>query len=160
MANRFLLLFGLLGTAQWFFGNFYEAVVLAPNMLSSTAAKLAAWQGYFTSTNPIFYYVPLTQLAMAAVWASWYRAPAGSRLRGRLAKASLLGLAALLLTGYIVTQLNLQLFFGDLAAQQAQLPAMALRWNVLNLVRVGLLGGCLFQVYRAHLLSAAGVTIS
>ena len=153
--SSLLLLFALFGTAQWFFGNLYEAVVLAPNMLSSTAAKLQAWQGYFTHTNPIYYYLPLTQLALGAVWLSWVKAPVGTASRKLLGQAAVLGLAALLLTAYIVTQLNLQLFFGDLAAIKTALPAMALRWNICNLVRVALLGGCLSLVYRANLLGAA-----
>lgn len=156
---RWLSGLALLGLAQWFFGNLYEAVVLAPNLLSGTYAQLQAWQGYFTSTNPVYYYVPLTQLAAMAGWVAWWRAPVGTGRRRWLGRAALLSLLATLLTGYIVTQLNLALFFGPLASIRAQLPALALRWNVLNLVRVLLLGGALYATYQARRLeerTAAG----
>ena len=36
------------------------------------------------------------------------------------------------------------------AAVETTLPAMALRWNICNLVRGALLGGCLSYAYRAN----------
>jgi len=36
------------------------------------------------------------------------------------------------------------------AAAETTLPAMALRWNICNLVRGALLGGCLSYAYRAN----------
>ena len=41
-----------------------------------------------------------------------------------------------------------------IGAAETTLPAMALRWNICNLVRGALLGGCLSYAYRANSLQS------
>jgi len=65
-SNR-LLVFSLLFLAHWFFGNLYEEIVLAPNQLTNTYESLKYWRQYFTISNPIYYYVPFTPIAVIAV---------------------------------------------------------------------------------------------
>lgn len=122
---------------MWFSGNLYEGLALAPNQLANTVAQLEAWNGYFTVTNPIYYFVPITHLAVIVLW--------GLTIKGRirdekwnrqLVVASLLTLLAEVLTVYIVLELNLSLFFGKELAPEA--IGKVYQWNALNAVRVGL----------------------
>lgn len=108
-----LLTFSLFFLAHWFFGNLYEEIVLAPNQLTHSYQALKNWQGYFTISNQIYYYVPFTQIAVVVVWYLYFNS-SNKREKSLLKKASIFGLLSILITVVIVTQLNLKLFFGDI----------------------------------------------
>jgi hypothetical protein len=150
-AKRVLFLPALAGLAQWFFGNLYEEVVLAPNGLVNSYAQLKCWHGYFVVTNPIYYYVPFTQLAVGIVWYLWFtqKHPAIKKL---LRRASVYGLLSLALTAVIITQLNLKLFFGNLDLVKDQLYQLSLIWLVANGVRLLLVGATLGYTFKSYLL--------
>jgi hypothetical protein len=152
MKNKNVLwLLALAGLAQWFFGNLYEQIVLAPNNLVDTYAQLKRWHGYFIVTNPIYYYVPFTQLAVCAVWYLYFTQKS-AEIKKRLFRASLCGLLALALTAVIVTQLNLKVFFGDLDPIKAQLYGLSLTWMIANGVRLVLVGATLGYTFKSYLL--------
>ena len=150
-ATRVLFPLALAGLAQWFFGNLYEEVVLAPNGLVNTYEQLKCWHGYFVVTNPIYYYVPFTQFAVGIVWYLYFtqKNPATRKL---LLRASVYGFLALALTAVIVTQLNLKLFFGNLHLIKDELYRLSVLWLIANGVRLVLVGATLGYTFKSYLL--------
>jgi hypothetical protein len=147
-----ILLFTLFGIAMWFFGNLYEAIVIGPNMIHDSMNRLHAWQQFFVLTNPVFFYVPIPQLATLALLGLFIKAPAGSVELKRLLKiANVFQLSSIALSVYIISQINFKLFFGDLSKYTDSVAALALLWNVLNIIRVLLVGVALTFVFKAYL---------
>lgn len=134
-----LLVIAVIGLAQWFFGNLYEAVVTAPNWRVGFEYDALTGRSQHEAGSPIRYYVPITQLAVLALWAAsfigWSAVPP---LRRWLGAASVSALAALLLTGYIVTQLNLRLFFGQKTPTVSEAGPLMQQWQWLNYSRLAL----------------------
>jgi hypothetical protein len=156
-----LLSIALIGIAQWFFGNLYEAVVTAPNWRVAFTYELLTGQSQFDAGSPVRYYVPVTQLAIVLLWVAsaltWRAVPISRRWLGI---ASIAGALALVLTIYIVTQLNLRLFFGGTALDVAQATPLMQQWQALNYLRVLLVGTTLLAtaaalrlIYRTHVLA-------
>lgn len=146
-----LLLFSLIFLAHWFFGNLYEEIVLAPNQLTDSYGALKSWQGYFTITNQIYYYVPFTQLAVLAVCYLYFRST-DQYVKSLLRKASIFGLLAVAITVVIVTQLNVKLFFGDLNQYKKEIFTLSVIWLMGNAIRLYLVGGSLYFVFKAYIL--------
>jgi hypothetical protein len=146
-----LLLFCLFGIAMWFFGNLYEAIVIAPNMLQNAIQRLHAWQDFFVCTNPVFFYVPIPQLATVTLVVLYFKAPRQNvYIKKQLKLALIFQIAALMLSVYIIAQLNLKLFFGDLEKYADEIPSKAILWNILNAMRVVLVGAALSFVFKAY----------
>ena len=147
-----LLLFALLGIAMWFFGNLYEAIVIGPNMLSNSIVRINHWQGFFAVTNPAFFYVPVPQLATVVLIVLYFKTSKQKVALKKLLKlATIFQVVSILLSVYIITQINFKLFFGDLGKYADQVPSMALLWNILNVTRVFLVGIALVFVFKAYL---------
>lgn len=144
-----LLLFSLFFLAHWFFGNLYEEIVLAPNQLRNSFQALVAWQGYFTVTNQLYYYLPFTQLAVVVVCVLYFKSTVPLQTR-RLKIAALSGIAAIALTALIVTQLNLKLFFGNSAEHRDSLYTLSVFWLIGNAMRLVLVGTGLWQVLQVY----------
>ncbi|MGD1839737.1 MAG: hypothetical protein ACFB0B_02415 [Thermonemataceae bacterium] len=145
-----LLLFSLFFLAYWFFGNLYEEIVLAPNNLVNSYEALVCWQGFFQVTNQIHYYVPFTQLAVLVVYFLYFKSN-DKYIKELLKRASIFGLASIAITVYIVTQLNLKLFFGDLETFQQEIYNLSLIWLIVNFIRICLVGSTLYFVFKAYL---------
>src|SRR5256885_11539782 len=110
-----LLLFALLGITLWFFGNLYEAIVLAPNLLQDPIKKIYHWQHFFTIANPIFFYIPLAPMAIVTVFVLYFNTSRERTvLKRHVAYATIFLIFALVLGIYIITQINLKLFFGNM----------------------------------------------
>ncbi len=148
--NR-LLGFSLFFLAHWFFGNLYEEIVLAPNQLTNSYEALKSWQGYFTITNQIHYYVPFTQFAVFVICYLYFKTDNQMEKR-LLKKASIFGLLSILLTAIIVTQLNLKLFFGDIEKYKDQIYDLSVIWLFGNAIRIYLVGSCLLLTFRIYIL--------
>jgi hypothetical protein len=147
-----LLLFSLFGITLWFFGNLYEAVVIVPNMLENSVAKAHAWQAFFTTTNPVFFYVPLAPLATVAAIILYFRVrKASTVLKSQLRIAAICSVLALAIGAYIIIQINLKLFFGDIGKYAGELHGLAVLWNILNGVRVILLAVAVTHLFRAYM---------
>lgn len=151
-----LLLFALFFLAYWFFGNLYEEIVLAPNNITNSYDALVCWQDFFQVTNQIHYYVPFTQIAVFVVWFLYFKST-NKELRRQLKKASLFGLASIAITVYMVTQLNLKLFFGDLEAYKEQLYLLSIIWIIVNFIRICLVGAALYFVFKSYILVHRGI---
>jgi hypothetical protein len=132
--------FAVLGHAHWFFGNLYEAVVLAPGWKSLAGEPLRLGGGILAPGSPVRYYIPATPLTvlvtiMAGI-AGW-NTPHLSRLSLTLGVA--LSLISAAVTGYIVARVNLRLFFAP-DTSPAQQAVLARRWGRLNYVRLATVG--------------------
>lgn len=148
MSKLFLIRFALFGVAMWFFGNLYEGIVLAPNQLVDTIRKLEIWNDYFTLTNPIFYFVPITHIAVIVIWVLVFSKGINMESRRSLKRAAALLFAAEIVTIYIVLQLNLNLFFSDQFDQDA--INKVIQWNILNATRVILVGISLGLIFKGQ----------
>ena len=135
-----LVALALLGLAQWFFGNLYEAVVTAPNWRIGFEYEALTGQSQ-NADRPLRYYVPTTWVAAVLLWVAtvlgWRSQPGARRW---LTGAAVATAASLLLTAYIVTQLNLKLFFGTPVHDAESVRPLMEQWQALNWVRVSLLG--------------------
>jgi hypothetical protein len=129
--------FTVFGIAMWFFGNLYEAVVIGPNIAGDTKEQLRAFQQFTVVTNPVYYYIPLTQIAAVTLIVWFVRTPWRAPEKRSLFIASLAEIAAVALSIYIIVKLNMTLFFGSLGETPDELHRLALQWNLLNLIRVG-----------------------
>ncbi len=148
--NR-LYAFSLFFLAQWFFGNLYEEIVLAPNQLTNAYEALKNWQGYFTITNQIYYYVPFTQAAVFAVFFLYLKSSNEEEKR-LLKKASIFGLLSIFMTVLIVTRLNLKLFFGDIEKYKEEIFSLSVLWLIGNAIRLYLVGSSLYFTFKTYLL--------
>lgn len=148
--NR-LLGFSLFFLAHWFFGNLYEEIVLAPNQLTNSYEALKSWQGYFTITNQIYYYVPFTQIAVFVICFLYLKSNNETE-KLLLKKASVFGLLSIAITAIIVTQLNLKLFFGDIEKYKEQIYNLSVIWLVGNAIRLYLVGTCLYLTFKTYIL--------
>ncbi len=151
--NR-LLGFSLFFLAYWFFGNLYAEIVLAPNQLTNSYEALKNWQGYSTITNPIYYYVPFTQIAVCAICFLYIKSKDKAE-KALLKRASIFGLLSIAITAIIVTQLNIKLFFGDLDKYKEQIYTLSVIWLIGNAVRLYLVGSSLFYTFKVYLLRKA-----
>lgn len=144
---RPLLIAALIGLGWWFFGNLYEAIVISPNWVIDSPAQLTRLHGFFQVTSPTNYFVPATPLALVALWIALYLGRTTlPRPEARLALWLSLALAGL--TVAIVTVLINTLFGAHFLDRAAQLSGYAWWWNVANLARLALTGGCAVLVWR------------
>ena len=146
-----LLLFALIFLAYWFFGNLYEEIVLVPNHLTNPSEVLTAYHQYFVLSGPTYYFVPLTQTAVLVVFLLYWKSGEGEQMR-LLQKAAVFGLLSLLVTALIVTQINFKLFAEDFAQYQDVLFALSVMWLLGNLLRMVLVGGCLYFIWKTYML--------
>jgi hypothetical protein len=145
-----LLLFSLFGIAMWFFGNLYEAVVIGPNMLGNSDVKMRAFRDFFTSTNPAFFYIPVSQLAVLISIFLYLKTPKDKHILKRtLLRAVIVLVIAMIITIYLVTQINIKLFFGDEILSLQQMTNLAVTWNILNIVRILLAAVALGYIFKA-----------
>jgi hypothetical protein len=148
---RHLLLFSLCGLALWFFGNLYEAIVIAPNMLKDSARKMRDWQDFFDVTNPVYFYIPVAPAALFTLVYLFLRTKNDDHVLKRFLKISAFsGILAFVLGIYIITRVNFKLFFGDLEKYSADAYQLAVLWNVLNIVRLFLAGVSVMYVFKAY----------
>lgn len=133
-----LLLIGLVSHTMWLFGNIYEAIVDAPNLTVAPAAARQCWLDYHRLTNPIYYHIPNTPIGFLAVLLAWWRGRTALPKQARqwLKWAVISSLIAVLMTVYVVTTINLKLYFGGPNSNNAEVLAMANRWMILNGLRI------------------------
>ncbi|CCH52665.1 hypothetical protein BN8_01680 [Fibrisoma limi BUZ 3] len=144
--------FTIFGLAHWFFGNLYETVVFTPNTLSDPATALTHWNAFTKVTNPVWYFIPLSPLTfVAAVGAYWISRDHDKSLRNWLLATLLFTLVAVFMTVYIVTQINLNVFFSgaDLLANRAQVNQLVWRGMSWGIVRLVCVGAALYTAVKA-----------
>ena len=148
--QRRATLLAALGMAYWFFGNLYEAVVFSPNWVDDSPAQFTRLHGFFTTTGPTLYFVPVTQLALVLVWVLWWR-NRDEETRADYRHAGLASLPLTALTAGIVALVIPRMFGAGALADPAGLEPAAWTWNALNVARMILTaatGWYLFQAFR------------
>ncbi|CCH52666.1 hypothetical protein BN8_01681 [Fibrisoma limi BUZ 3] len=148
-----LLLIALVSHAMWLFGNVYEAIVDAPNLTASPAAARQCWLDYHSVTNPIFYHIPNTPIGFLTLIVAWWRGKKSLPPNAQkwLTWATLGSLGAVLLTVYVVTQINLRLYFGGPNPDNADVLDLANQWIVLNLLRIAFEVVTVVYLFRTYL---------
>jgi hypothetical protein len=149
--NNFLL-FSLFGAALWFFGNLYEGIVIAPNLLTDSIQKAHYWQNFIGVTNPILYYIPLVPLSTVTLLVLYFKtSKQKTELKQYLKLSATFQILAYVLSIYIIIQINLVIFFGDLNKFTDIVYSKALLWNILNVTRLILVGIALTFIFKAYL---------
>jgi hypothetical protein len=149
---RWLLIISILGFTHWFFGNLYEQIVLAPNTLSLGVEGLQLWRQFFQFSNPIYYFIPISPisvLATVAALAIGWHTP--TKQRKWLIGAASFALFTGLLTVYIVTQINLKLYFGTLSNDVSWLQSTQRLNAILGKLRLTSEAVTLYCALRAYL---------
>lgn len=153
-AYRNILLFCLFSICMWFFGNLYEAIVLAPNLLVDSAEKVYSWRALFTITNPAFFYIPTSPIAIIPAIILFFKTDKEQpTLKKHLRYACIFLLLATALGIYIITQINLKFFFAHGDITQADAYKLALCWNILNAIRIVLLAFAIRGLFRSYILT-------
>lgn len=133
------------GHAQWFFGNLYEAIVRVPDHLAThTGPTSPAGRG-----SPVRYYALATPATLPALAVG---VVAGWRDRGSrpwLVTAAACSVAGFALTGYLVRNVNLRLFFGDTELSATERDDLLRTWYRINGARMAATGGAWLAVRMA-----------
>jgi len=148
--NR-LLLFSLFFMALWFFGNLYEEVVLVPNQLTNSYERLQHWQHFIVISNPIYFYVPFTPLAVLSTCLLYFRVSDIQQKRF-LKRASVFGILGIIIGVVIITQINFKIFFGDLDKYRDQLFILSVMWLIGNAIRLYFVGSSLYYIFKTYIL--------
>ena len=164
-ALRFFISFTGIGLAHWFFGNLYETVVFTPNTLADPATALTHWNAFTRVSTPVWYYIPMSPLTfLASVAACVLGRHRGVVLRQWLLRTLVLTTLATALTVYIVTQINVNVFFSgmNLITHRDQVNTMIWTGIPLGLTRLVATGIGLYSAIRSylHLLLAIKPTTS
>ena len=144
----------IIGFAHWFFGNLYETVVLTPNLLGLGPHSLELWQAFFKYSDPIYNFIPLNPITLfvtlTAVVLAW---PGVAQRRWWLGWLAFFALCTGLLTLYIVTQINLKVYFGPLSSDSEWLRSIQQLSAFLSVLRVLAEAGALYSAIRAFSLT-------
>jgi hypothetical protein len=145
-----LLLFALFVIALGFFGMLYEGVLIVPNMLDTSMARMTFWGNYYAVINPIIYYIPLTPLATIALVGLYFRSQKEEvLLKNYLGWGAILQIITLAITFYMVKQINLKLCFSNIAVDANVIPAKVVLANILSVVRLVLAAVALTLTFKA-----------
>jgi hypothetical protein len=147
-----LLLFALLGIALWFFGNLYEGIVITPNLLIDPTRKIYYWREFFRITNPIFFYIPLAPAAILSSFVLYFKTPKEKIVLKRYLRYATFFLSIALAVGvFIISQINLKLFYGHIVKNSTEIYRLSVLWNLLNILRVILLAFTIYYVFNAYI---------
>jgi hypothetical protein len=144
-----LLMASIFGLAWWFFGNMYEQIVISPNWVVDSPEQMMRLHEFFVVTTPTIYFVPITQLATVLVWGIYFLNKS-EIVKPDLKRASFFALLATLLNAFIVTTIVLKLFAGDFEKYGSYLTTLTWRWNVLNVLRMALVGITIHYAFNAY----------
>jgi len=146
--QKWLTLGAVVGLAQWFFGNLYEAIVFSPNWITDSENQMRRLHAFFVNTSPTWYFMPLSALTTLLVWLL-FAFNRSHVLRREYGRAGGFALAATLLNVFIVTTLITKLFGADYLSHRADLTAYCWRWNVLNVLRMLLVATTAVYLFNA-----------
>lgn len=147
-----LLLFSLFGIALGFFGILYEGSVYGPKMLDDSKIRMLFWKDFYMVITPLVYYIPLVPLATVTLVILYFNTPKeNAELKSRLKIGGLFQIGSLILTLYIIKQLNLKLYFSNIDKYGSVIPAKAILFNILSVCRVALTTIALITVFRAYI---------
>ncbi len=152
-----LLLFSLFGIALGFFGMLYEGVVFVPKMLDNSMTRMLFWKDFYATLNPLAYYIPLVPIATIVLIVLYFTTPIqNAALKSRLKWAAIFQMAALVLTFYMVTQINPKLFFSNIEKRAGVIPAKTLLLNIVSVIRAAISALALASVFKAYVQTVSG----
>jgi hypothetical protein len=144
-----LTLISVIGLLYWFFGNLYEQIVISPNWVVNSPDQMKRLNEFFIVTSPTLYFVPLTQLATIMVWIVFFTNKfALTKVLYR--RAALFALLATILNVIIVSTTVLKLFSPEYESYGEELHDLCVRWNILNVVRMILVGTTVYYLFNAY----------
>jgi len=147
-----ILLFSLFGIALGFFGMLYEGIVFVPKMLDNSMQRMLFWRDFYSSINPVGFYIPLLPLASITLIALYFKtSKQNTEIKKRLAWASIFQILSLIITFYIVTQINLKLCFSNIEKYAGEIPTKTLLINVLSIFRMTFSALALAFVFKAFI---------
>ena len=145
-----LLMFSLFGISLGFFGMLYEGIIYAPKMLEVSAVRVQFWHDFYAVIKPLIFYVPC-QLGTVVLLILYFLADKQKPdLKRRLKWASIFQIAALILTFYIVKQINLQLYFSDTQKYADVIPGKVALLNIISPFRIVLAGTAMVFLLKAY----------
>jgi NADH:ubiquinone oxidoreductase subunit 6 (subunit J) len=147
-----LLLFSLFGIALGFFGILYEGVVYGPKMIDVSMERMLFWKEFTSIISPIIYYVPWVYLATIILVVLYFKTQKEkTELKKRLKLASIFQILSLVLTIYILTQINFKDSYGNLEKYADTIPGKVLLFNILSIVRVAFAAIGLIYIFKAYI---------
>jgi hypothetical protein len=161
-----LLLFSLFGIALGFFGILYEGIMYGPKLLNTSPDGMLFWKSFTSTISPLGFYIPWDPLA-TIVLIILYFSTSKERplLKKRLGWSAVLQITSLLLTLYILTQINFKRSFGDLDEYAVEIPFKVVLFNILSVCRIILAAIAIafsFKSYiqtqtEKHIIKTAGI---
>jgi hypothetical protein len=147
-----LLLFSLFGIALGFFGILYEGVVYGPKFLDVSMERMLFWKSFTSVISPVIYYAPWVYLATIALVILYFKTPREKAgLKKRLKLGGLFQIASLVLTIYILTQINFKQSFGNLEKYAEAIPGKVILFNILSVLRTAFGAIALTFIFKAYI---------
>ena len=147
-----LLLFSLFGIALGFFGILYEGVVYGPKLLDVSMERMLFWKEFTSIISPLIYYVPWVYLATIILVVLYFKTQKEkTELKIRLKLASIFQILSLVLTIYILTQINFKRSFGNLGLYADAVQSKVILFNILSTIRVVLAAIGLSYVFKGYI---------
>ncbi len=147
-----LLLFSLFGIALGFFGILYEGVVYGPKFLDTSMERMHFWKNFMSVISPITFYIPWDPLATIVLVVLYFSASKqNTEVKKRLGWASILQVLSLLLTFYILTQINFKMSFANLDKYADVIPGKVLLFNILSVCRIVLAAIALAFTFKTYI---------
>jgi hypothetical protein len=147
-----LLLFALFGVALGFFGILYEGIVYGPKFLDTSMDRMLFWKSFTTIISPLAYYTPWVGLGTITLVILYFIAPKQKTiLKNNLKWASVLQVASLVVTLYIVRQINFKETFGNLDTYATAIPAKVILFNILSVFRILLVAIALTFLFKGYI---------
>jgi hypothetical protein len=147
-----LLLFALFGVALGFFGILYEGIVYGPKFLDTSMDRMLFWKSFTTIISPLAYYTPWVGLGTLTLVILYFIAPKQKTiLKNNLKWASLLQVLSLVVTFYILTQINFKESFGNLDTYATAIPGKVILFNILSVFRIVLVAIALAFLFKGYI---------
>ena len=147
-----LLLFSLFGIALYSFGILYEGVIYGPKLLDVSMERMHFWKDFTSIISPVIYYVPWVYLATIVLVVLYFKASKEKpELKKRLRFASIFQIASLMLTIYILVQINFKMSFSNLEKYAGEIPGKVFLFNILSITRVALAAMGLTFIFKAYI---------
>jgi NADH:ubiquinone oxidoreductase subunit 6 (subunit J) len=145
-------LFSLFGIALGFFGILYEGAVYGPKLLDVSMERMLFWKEFTSIISPVIYYVPWVYLATIALVVLYFKTQKEkTELKKRLKLAVIFQILSLVLTIYILTEINFKRSFGNLEKYTDTIPGKVLLFNILSILRVALGAIGLTYIFKAYI---------
>jgi hypothetical protein len=147
-----LLLFSLFGIALSFFGILYEGLVYGPKFLDTSMDRMIFWKSFTSIVSPLPYYTPWVGLGTLILVILFFMTPKLKPiLKNRLKWASIFQVLSLVITLYILTQINFKQSFGDIQKYADVIPGKVVLFNILSVIRIVFVAIALTSLFKGYI---------